>query len=63
MQGVEKAGKSKVVNGHVRGVQSVSSSSQKMGAAAIQEDSNRVIEVFVFPLYCCWNFKKGGKMR
>lgn len=63
MQGVEKAGKSKVeVNGHVRGVQSVSSSSQKMGAAAIQEDSNRVIEVFVFPLYC-WNFKKGGKMR
>ncbi|KAF7126542.1 hypothetical protein RHSIM_Rhsim11G0095300 [Rhododendron simsii] len=45
VQGVEKAGKSKVeVNGHVRGVQSVSSSSQKMGAAAIQEDSNRVIE-------------------
>ncbi|XP_058189960.1 uncharacterized protein LOC131307469 isoform X2 [Rhododendron vialii] len=45
VQGVEKAGKSKVeVNGHVRGVQSVSSSSQKMGAAAIQEDINRVIE-------------------
>ncbi|KAI8531690.1 hypothetical protein RHMOL_Rhmol11G0155500 [Rhododendron molle] len=45
VQGVEKAGKSKVeVNGHVRGVQSVSSSSQKVGAAAIQEDSNRVIE-------------------
>lgn len=62
MQGVGKAGKSKVVNGHVRGVQSVSST-QKMGAAAIQEDSNRVIEVFVFPLHCCWNFKKGGKMR
>lgn len=51
MQGVEKAGKSKVeVNGHVRGVQSVSSSSQKMGSAAIQQDRNGVIEVFDFPL-------------
>ncbi|GFZ07222.1 tetratricopeptide repeat (TPR)-like superfamily protein [Actinidia rufa] len=40
--GVEKAGKTKVVvNGDVGGVQSVSSSSQKMGAAAIQEDREK----------------------
>ena len=41
--GVEKTGKTKVVvNGDVGGVQSVSSSSQKMGAAAIQEDREKV---------------------
>lgn len=46
MQGVEKAGKSKVEgNGHVGGVQLVSSSSQKMGAPAIQEDRNELAEV------------------
>ncbi|PSS03074.1 RNA polymerase II-associated protein [Actinidia chinensis var. chinensis] len=40
--GVEKAGKTKVVvNGVVGGVQSVSSSSQKMGAAAIQKDREK----------------------
>ncbi|GMP63742.1 hypothetical protein CsSME_00025313 [Camellia sinensis var. sinensis] len=38
MQGVQKEGKSKVeVNGHDGGIQSVSSSSHKMGAAAIQD--------------------------
>ncbi|CAL5402045.1 unnamed protein product [Camellia sinensis] len=42
MQGVQKEGKSKVeVNGHDGGIQSVSSSSHKMGAAAIQ-DHNKV---------------------
>ncbi|KAH7832915.1 hypothetical protein Vadar_001298 [Vaccinium darrowii] len=45
VQGVEKAGKSKVEgNGHVGGVQLVSSSSQKMGAPAIQEDRNELAE-------------------
>ena len=40
---VEKAVKTNVVvNGDVGGVQSVSSGSQKMGAAAIQEDHKKV---------------------
>ncbi|KAL6952459.1 hypothetical protein U1Q18_051747, partial [Sarracenia purpurea var. burkii] len=42
VKGGEKAGKSKVeVNGHVGGVQSVSSSSQKMGVTTIQEDPHK----------------------
>ncbi|KAL6966145.1 hypothetical protein U1Q18_041788, partial [Sarracenia purpurea var. burkii] len=42
VKGGEKAGNSKVeVNEHVGGVQSVSSSSQKMGVTTIQEDPHK----------------------